>query len=181
MGYVQLQFRKGTAIEWTTSNPILADAEIGVELNTGLFKVGSNSTPWNSLPYMGSNLGPNFPYTGSALISGSLGITGPAYGNIQSLTVTSNTASINLSTGNFFTVTLEASGTTHLNVTNVEPGYVANILVSTNTASTASFSSNIRQESGSLYTPSTSGSRDVLTLISWDTASAYLAHIKRLV
>jgi hypothetical protein len=51
MGYIQFQFRKGTASEWTTANPVLANAEIGVELDTGLFKIGSGSLNWNSLPY----------------------------------------------------------------------------------------------------------------------------------
>jgi hypothetical protein len=51
MGFIQLQFRKGTSTEWTSANPVLANGEIGVELDTGLFKIGSASVAWNSLGY----------------------------------------------------------------------------------------------------------------------------------
>lgn len=51
MAFIQIQFRKGTASEWSAANPTLARAEIGVETDTGLFKIGDGSTTWNSLPY----------------------------------------------------------------------------------------------------------------------------------
>jgi hypothetical protein len=123
----------------------------------------------------------NGTLNGTTLITGSLTITGSAQGNVVAVTVSSNTASIDLNAGNYFTATLGSASTTHFSVTNVKAGQTANILVSTNAASTASFSSNVRQVTGSAYTPSTSGSVDVLTLISWDTSSVYLANLKRLV
>lgn len=48
---VVIQFRRGAADEWTAANPILAEGEVGVELNTKLFKIGDGATPWGSLPY----------------------------------------------------------------------------------------------------------------------------------
>ncbi len=43
--------RNGTASEWSTANPVLAEGEFGLENNTGRFKVGDGVTAWNALPY----------------------------------------------------------------------------------------------------------------------------------
>jgi len=43
--------RRGTALEWTALNPVLANAEIGVETDTLYFKIGDGVRDWNSLPY----------------------------------------------------------------------------------------------------------------------------------
>jgi hypothetical protein len=48
---VQLQFRRGTALEWTNANPILAEGELGLELDSNKFKLGNGNTRWNSLLY----------------------------------------------------------------------------------------------------------------------------------
>jgi len=48
---VQLQFRRGTASEWTSANPILAEGELGLELDSNKFKLGNGITRWNSLLY----------------------------------------------------------------------------------------------------------------------------------
>jgi hypothetical protein len=50
---VQIQFRRGTAQEWSSVNPILAEAEMGIETDTNLFKIGNGFDPWNDLPYGG--------------------------------------------------------------------------------------------------------------------------------
>jgi Major tropism determinant N-terminal domain len=47
----RFQFRRGTAAEWTAANPVLAEGEIGVELDTQFYKIGNGVTPWNSRPY----------------------------------------------------------------------------------------------------------------------------------
>ena len=48
---VIIQIRRGTAAEWVTANPVLAQGELGVELDTLKFKVGNGITAWNSLAY----------------------------------------------------------------------------------------------------------------------------------
>jgi hypothetical protein len=48
---VRLQFRRGTASQWTTANPTLFSGEVGVETDTKLIKIGDGSTAWNSLVY----------------------------------------------------------------------------------------------------------------------------------
>lgn len=50
---IQIQFRRGTAAEWTSINPILADAEMGIENDTRAYKIGDGTAAWNSLPYGG--------------------------------------------------------------------------------------------------------------------------------
>jgi len=50
---IQIQLRRGTAAQWSSANPILASGEMGVETDTGQFKVGNGITAWNSLSYGG--------------------------------------------------------------------------------------------------------------------------------
>jgi hypothetical protein len=50
---IQIQFRRGTASEWTSANPTLAVGEMGLETDTDLFKIGDGTTAWNSLGYGG--------------------------------------------------------------------------------------------------------------------------------
>lgn len=49
----QFQFRRDTAANWSSVNPILLDGELGIESNTDLFKLGDGVTAWNALPYGG--------------------------------------------------------------------------------------------------------------------------------
>ena len=123
-----------------------------------------------------------FPFAGNGAITGSLNITGSAYGNVVAVTVASNTASINLAAGNFFTVTLANSATTFFNVTNPLPGVSANLILTTGTVSTASFSSNVKQPSGSAYLPTSgSGQIDALSLIAVDSSNVYLVASKKFI
>jgi hypothetical protein len=64
---VQIQFRRGTASQWSTANPQLAAGELGLETDTGKFKVGDGSTYWNTLAYS----------SGPAGAAGPTGATGP--------------------------------------------------------------------------------------------------------
>lgn len=48
---IKIQLRKGVASEWSLVNPILAQAELGVEIDTKKWKIGDGVTPWNILPY----------------------------------------------------------------------------------------------------------------------------------
>jgi hypothetical protein len=50
---IQIQFRRGTASEWTSANPTLAVGEMGLETDTDLFKIGDGTTAWTSLGYGG--------------------------------------------------------------------------------------------------------------------------------
>ena len=50
----QIQIRRGTASQWTSSNPTLASGEQGFETDTGKMKIGNGATAWNSLAYLGA-------------------------------------------------------------------------------------------------------------------------------
>jgi hypothetical protein len=46
-----IRLRRDNAAAWTAANPILAQGEPGVELDTGKFKVGNGTSAWNDLTY----------------------------------------------------------------------------------------------------------------------------------
>jgi hypothetical protein len=56
-GYITIKLRRGTAAQWTASNPILAEGEMGLETDTRKFKVGTGVGAWNSLQYWGGSGG----------------------------------------------------------------------------------------------------------------------------
>lgn len=86
----KIQLRRDTAANWTSSNPILADGEIGLERDTDKFKVGNGVDNWATRPYGGvvgpqgiqgiqgiqGDTGPTGP-TGPAGPTGATGATGP--------------------------------------------------------------------------------------------------------
>jgi hypothetical protein len=47
----KIQLRRGTAAQWTSANPVLAQGEQALETDTGRRKVGDGSTAWASLAY----------------------------------------------------------------------------------------------------------------------------------
>jgi len=122
--------------------------------------------------------GSTFPYTGSALITGSLIVTGSTQGNVTALSISSATASLNLAVGSFFTLQLVSGSNTHINPSNIKPGLTATLLLSTTGSATVSFPSTIK--TGSAYVPTTTTGKDVLTFISFDATNLYLAAVKNL-
>jgi hypothetical protein len=70
---VKIQLRRGLAANWTSTNPTLAEGELGLETDTGKFKVGNGVNQWTGLPYSSGAAGA----TGAA---GSPGATGPTGG-----------------------------------------------------------------------------------------------------
>jgi hypothetical protein len=51
----QIQVRRGTASQWTSTNPTLAAGEFGFETDTNKLKCGTGSTAWTSLPYLNND------------------------------------------------------------------------------------------------------------------------------
>lgn len=47
-----IQLRGGTASQWTSANPVLAQREMGIETDTKLYKIGDGATAWNALTYI---------------------------------------------------------------------------------------------------------------------------------
>ena len=48
----RIQQRRGVASQWIAANPILAQGEIGLEVDTNTFKLGNGLTRWIDLPYL---------------------------------------------------------------------------------------------------------------------------------
>jgi hypothetical protein len=71
---VQIQFRNDLAATWTSVNPTLAQGELGLEIDTGQFKVGTGLATWTALPY-GGIVGPQ-GIQGIQGIQGETGLTG---------------------------------------------------------------------------------------------------------
>lgn len=79
MPTIQLQFRRGTAAEWSSANPQLAAGEMGIETGTNLFKIGNGSSRWNALSYGGLQ-GPTGPVGAvSNVLSGTVSAPGLAF------------------------------------------------------------------------------------------------------
>jgi len=57
--------RRDTAANWTAANPTLLAVEIGIESDTGYWKVGDGNTVWTSLSYI-SGLGGEIPVSNLA-------------------------------------------------------------------------------------------------------------------
>jgi hypothetical protein len=55
--YITIKLKRGTAAQWTSTNPVLAEGEVGLETDTRKFKVGTGAAAWNSLQYWGGSGG----------------------------------------------------------------------------------------------------------------------------
>lgn len=62
-----IRLRRNWAAQWRMENPVLAAAEIGVELDTGRFKIGDGVTRWKDLPYFAPNQEGDSPIQGVTL------------------------------------------------------------------------------------------------------------------
>jgi hypothetical protein len=122
--------------------------------------------------------------TGSNILSNTV-ITGSLVGNVGSISISSNTASMNLSTANFFTLQLVSGSVPLLNPTNISAGQTINLQVK-QAASVGvgglKLPSIVYQATGSVYAPTAVlGAVDILTFISFDTGSLYLSAIKQFI
>jgi hypothetical protein len=124
----------------------------------------------------------SFPYTGSAIITGSLIVTGSVNGFVSALTIASSTASMDLSRGNFFTLTLASGSNTHLSPTNIRPGQTINLIITQPaTSGSLSYSSTLKFPGGIPYSASATGSVvDILSMVSFDSSTLYATAIKNL-
>ena len=48
---IRMQQRRGTAEQWTSANPVLAEGEIGFEIDNNQFKLGDGVNQWADLSY----------------------------------------------------------------------------------------------------------------------------------
>jgi hypothetical protein len=90
----RFQIRRGTAAEWTASNPTLAAGEWAFEKDTGRFKIGRGTIAWTSLEYAGLTPNTNDTFTNKSI-------------NLSNNTLSGTVAQFNtaLSDDNFATLT----------------------------------------------------------------------------
>jgi hypothetical protein len=110
--------------------------------------------------------------SGSLNVNGNLDLTGSLFNKPQAIFASSQTASLDFSSGSIFTLDLPSSATnTFITATNLKPGASAALEITQGLAgnATVSFSSAFTFPSGSSYTAFASGSaKDVITLVSFN-------------
>jgi hypothetical protein len=110
--------------------------------------------------------------------------SGSVRGEVRALTISSQTASLDCSTDNFFTLLLVSGSTTFVNPSNILPGQTINLRIKQASVASGSisFASSVKQVSGSLYTPTaTANAEDIVTFIAFDSTNLYLSNIKNFV
>ena len=115
-------------------------------------------------------------------ITGSVQISGSVKGIVNSLSISSTTASLNLNNGNFFTLSLPTAVDTFVSASNITPGQTINLVVSNQGTGTVTFSNNIKQPSGSFFVATTGATAvDIVSLISVDNNNLYMNNVKNLI
>ncbi len=84
---------RATAAQFTAANEVLLDSRIGVETDTGKFKIGDGTTTWTSLAYSSPNGG-----TFTSLINAQAGLTATT-APITAAAGTASIASLNIPAG----------------------------------------------------------------------------------
>jgi hypothetical protein len=96
----KIQLRRDTAANWTTANPVLAQGEPGVELDTNKWKIGNGTSTWTALSYQGTQLPANsagYLYNnGSGTLSWG---TIQAGGTVTSVGLNTGTTGLTVTTG----------------------------------------------------------------------------------
>lgn len=137
-----------------------------IEIKTGSLQNEVNSLIAATSSY--ARLDINNTFVGDQTISGSVN------GNVEAITIASQTASIDCGLGNFFTVTLPTGSDTHFAATNIIPGQTISVKVRTFNNTTASVDVNsIRMLAGGGYTPTQANTQDILTFVTFDSDYLY--------
>jgi len=176
---------------------------IDTKLNTSSFnaytqsvnvKIDTLSSFTGSYATTGSNrFNGNQTITGSLILSSSAAVelsvignsvfSGSFRGGVITLSVASQTASMDFSLGNFFSLTLPSSSTTYLNPTNIQPGQTTQLLIRQGSVTgSLDYPANVLFPTGSDYVASRlSNAADIVSFVSFDTASLYAVSVKNLV
>jgi hypothetical protein len=121
-------------------------------------------------------------FIGNQTISGSSIFTGSTLGNIVSMSIVSNTASLDFNAGNYFTLRLNSGSIpTHLNPINAQVGQTISLVVTQAgiLSGSLSFPTSFKFPTGSYYTSSrVANAVDILTFITVDTSNIYVTSVK---
>jgi len=145
-----------------------------------IFAIGTGTSYANKKTGFLIDSGSNTFIEGTLNVSGSSSFTGSVNGNVVSMSITSNTASMDFSLGNYFELTASVTPL-NINVTNLKGGTTKTLSLSGSTASTITFSPNVQQPSGSLYTASVSGQTDILSFVAFNTSKVNVVSTLKMV
>jgi fibronectin-binding autotransporter adhesin len=163
-----------SSLEQATSSLQVATASLQTFTASAQTSINALNTLTSSLATTGSNT-----FIGTESISGSLRITGSAYGNVVSMSITSNTASMDLSAGNYFELTSSVTPV-RINFTNIQPGVTSTLIISASASSSIILGTGAAQPSGSAYSGS-AGSIDILSLVAFNTSKVNVVATKALI
>jgi len=177
-----LQADFATQAELTQTASFLQN-QINQKLFTSSFNSYTQSTDarLNSLQsFTGS-----YATTGSNTFIGNEIFSGSVRGNTIPVTITSSTASMDCSLGNFFTLALPNSSTIRLTATNIQPGQTLSLRItqpSSGVFSSVTYSSVIKFPIASPYIASaTIGATDILSFQSYDTTTLFGVSVNNMV
>jgi hypothetical protein len=169
-----LQTNFATTAELTQTASVLQN-NINTKLNTSSFNAYTQSTD-TRLNGLSSFTG-SYATTGSNTFIGNEIFSGSVRGVVIPLTITSQTASIDCSLGNFFTLTLVSSIATNLQATNIQPGETIGLRVTqpgTGYGTVTTNGGTIRFPQAFPYFATPSGSAvDIISFQSYDTSVLY--------
>jgi len=175
-----LIFASGSQVQITGS------LNVSAGITGSLLGTASYATQAVSASYATQSLSSSFAATASFVnpLNQSVIVSGSLRGQVSTLSITSNTASVDISTNNFFTLNLVNGANTHINPTNLNPGQTVNIRVNQGSlgTGTVSFPSFVDQASGSLYTGSAvANAIDIVTLITFDSSLVFMSSIRNMI
>lgn len=181
-GYWNTGIGYGTSLQAATNmnSTVIGANAIGLGSNTTV--IGHTDT---TLTAIRGNIAIGKDSANSKLdVSGSITVTGSMRGQVSALSIVSTTASMDLATNNFFTLTLVSGSTTHISASNIQPGQTVNLrlIQSSVLSGSVSFHSAIKQPSGSAYTASAVvNAVDIMSFIAFDSTALYSTAIKNLI
>jgi hypothetical protein len=151
----------------------------------------SVATRFSYTPTTGSNtfvgvesISGSLNITGSMGIVGNMVYTGSVRGNVTPLNIVSTTASMDLSLGNFFTITLNNAGAVRIEPTNIQPGETITLRLTQPSGgySSVNFPSNVDYPTGYQYNATPAANAvDVVTFVTFDNSSLYYSRANQFV
>ena len=161
-------------------NKLIPASVVSTNINTTQITFSSAQTGY-AIISKGSGVSNITAVSSSYALSSSYATNTSLYGDVVPLSISSNTASLNLATASFFTLQLVSGQNTYINPINIAAGHSVAVVLSTVGSATVSFPSSVKQPSGSLYVPTTTTGKDIITLVSFDSSNLYLTAVKNLI
>jgi len=179
-----LQSNINTKLDSASFNSYTSSLSSSTSLTSASFNTRINTIATTYATTGSNSFVGNQTITGSLIISSSAAVeltvignstfSGSVRGQVFPITITSNTASMDCSLGNFFTLSLPATST-QIVATNINPGETLSLrILNLTSASVITSGSSVKFPNGFAYIPTNiSASTDIITFLSFDSSSIY--------